>query len=212
MPLIRYADRLIFFVHIPKTGGTSIEKALQDAGAKTALLYGSRFEGYSKTTLQHIDAHIYEKIVPANFYDYSLAIVRHPFTRLVSEYFYRRKRGFAKRTFDGWLNIAMDECPKNPYIMDNHFRPQVDFIRPGVEVFRLEDGLDIPLAAAAAQLGLTLGVRASHVNKSKTKTPVYWTAETRARAAAFYREDFDRFGYDPDRDIAELLIKTPTAP
>lgn len=212
MPLIRHADKIVFFVHVPKTGGTSIEQALQKAGAKTALLYGSRFKGFSKTTFQHMDAHIYEKIVPENFYDYSFAIVRHPFTRLVSEFYYRRKRGFAKRTFDSWLNIAMNTCPKDPYIMDNHFRPQVDFIRPGVEVFKLEDGLDQPLAAAAAQLGLTLETREAHANKSKTKTPVYWTAQTRARAIEFYREDFDCFGYDPDLSIAELLIKKPTAP
>ncbi|GHF08216.1 hypothetical protein GCM10016455_31570 [Aliiroseovarius zhejiangensis] len=207
MPLIRNADKLVHFVHVPKTGGTSIEKALKDAGAKVALLYGSRFNGYCKATFQHMNADIYEKVIPAEFYDYSFAVVRHPFTRLVSEYFYRRKRGFAKRTFDDWLNKAIDNYHKNPYLMDNHFRPQVDFIRPDVEVFKLENGLEHPLAAAAEHLGLDLQGASIHVNRSKAKEPVRWTGKTRARATEFYRDDFEKFGYDPGESHQELLLK-----
>lgn len=206
MPLIRHDGNLVFFVHVPKTGGTSIEKALKDAGASVALLYGSRFEGFCKTTFQHLNAEIYEKVIPPAFYDYSFAVVRHPFTRLVSEYYYRRKRGFAKRTFDDWLNRAMKNYRQNPYIMDNHFRPQVDFIRPGVEVFKLEDGLEYPLAAASHHLGLTMPAPSSHVNKSQSKEPVVWSRRTRARITKFYKADFDRFGYDPNEEFSELRL------
>lgn len=35
------------------------------------------------------------------------------------------------------------------------------------------------------------------------------TATTKARTVTFFQDDFDRFGYDPDQDIAELLIMEP---
>lgn len=210
MPLIRSQNKIALFVHIPKTGGTSVESALKDAGAKVALLYGSRFNGFMQATFQHMHAEVYEKAIPSDFYDYSFTVVRHPVSRLVSEYFYRRKRGFAKRSFDEWTNIAIDQCTEKPHIMDNHFRPQCDFILPHIEVFRLEDGLDKPIVAAARALELTMPAARAHTNKRQTKAAVMWSAQTRARALTFYKKDFKKLGYDPNQVFDDLVVGDPT--
>jgi len=206
MPLIRHNDKIVFFVHIPKTGGTSVEDALTDAGASVALRAGSRFEGFMKTTFQHLHADIYTAAIPQEFYDYGFAIVRHPVTRLISEYFYRKRRGLAKMDFDSWVNKVLDGYEKNPYILDNHLRPQVDFIADGIEVFHIEDGIDKPLAQVTDLLGLTLADMNPHSNRRKKKKGVTWTAATRDRMLAFYAADFTRFGYDPHEDIDLVQI------
>src|SRR5699024_2577087 len=85
MPLYRHRENVIFFVHIPKTGGTSIEAALRRAGAAEAL----RFKGkrdFSKATLQHMNYSVYKEAVGSNFYDWSFTVVRNPYHRFVSEY------------------------------------------------------------------------------------------------------------------------------
>jgi len=209
MPLIRHHDKIVHFVHIPKTGGTSVEDALEQAGAVVALKYGSRFKGFMKTTFQHLNADIYSQIIPPSFYDYAFALSRHPVPRLVSEYFYRRKRGFRRESFDRWVNGALDACEKNAYAMDNHIRPQVDFLSPDLAVFRLEDGIAPALQQAAAHLGLTLTDANTHTNRRKKKEPVVWSPDTRARAMLFYKADFDRFGYDPDQDFADVSVGKP---
>ena len=209
MPLIRHGGRVVLFVHIPKTGGTSIEDAMTRSGAVVALKYGKRFDGFMKTTFQHLDASIYAHVIPPEFYDYAFATVRHPVPRLVSEYFYRRKRGFRAESFDRWVNDTLSMQPRTPYMMDNHIRPQVDFLTEGVEVFRIEDGIDKPLLRAAAALDLELAETDTHTNRRKRRKTVQWTAATRARAMEFYAADFERFGYDPEAAFKDVELIAP---
>lgn len=206
MPLIRHQGKVILFVHIPKTGGTSIEDAMKKAGAVVAFRYGSRFKGFMKTTFQHLSADVYAHVIPPDFYDYAFALSRHPVTRLVSEYFHRRKHNGETQVFDRWVNTALDAHAADCFAMDNHIRPQVDFLTPDVAVFRLEDGIAAPLETAAGHLGLTMPTLEAHTNKRKGKTAVTWSPETRARALAFYAADFDRFGYDPDQEFADVTL------
>lgn len=204
MPLIRHREKIIFFVHIPKAGGTSVEDAMTQAGAVVALRYGSRFNGFMKTTFQHLNNDIYRAVIPSNFYDYAFAITRHPIPRLVSEYYYRIKRGDTPKSFDHWVNKALDSHAKNPYALDNHVRPQVDFVDPDIETFRIEDGLTPALKTAAWHLGLTLPETNLQSNRTSHKIPVTWTHQTRARVCAFYAEDYAAFGYDQNAVFPEV--------
>lgn len=209
MPLIRYRDKLVLFVHIPKTGGTSVEDAMKQAGATVALRYGSRFRGFMKATFQHLDAEISTSVFPPGFYDYAFGISRHPVPRLVSEFYYRRKRGDKPRSFDTWVNHVLDVHGRNPYAMDNHIRPQVDFVIPDMALFKIEDGLMPALQAAADHLGLPPIKTALHNNRTHQKAPVTWTAQTRDRVLSFYAADFARFGYDPEQSFPDMALTPP---
>jgi hypothetical protein len=170
MPLARIAGRVLFFVHIPKTGGTSVEAYL---GAKGAVaLAGHRRHGWSRTTPQHIQREIYADCIPPAFYDHGFAILRDPMERLFSEFRmraeplrpklrpiglirlaeYRRRgsRAFGVRIhhrieyldFDDWVVRVFKEYRKDPYYKDNHLRPQSDFVDPGHRTFLFRKGLD----------------------------------------------------------------------
>ena len=92
MPLYRFHNRLVLFVHIPKTGGTSVEHYLRELG-QSAFVHGRKIPGLSMTP-QHFHARIYQRILPPSFYDYAFCIVRNPLDRLVSEFKMRRDADF----------------------------------------------------------------------------------------------------------------------
>jgi hypothetical protein len=197
MPLYRHADKLVLFIHIPKTGGSTVEQVLHRAGAKQALVRSGP-HGYSKSSPQHMHWGISKIWLPEDFYDYSFTLVRNPFSRLVSQYRWSEKLFKTQLpVFDRWVNEKFDKYAKNPYVNDNHLRPQTKFIGPNVELFRLEDGLEAPIFTALGKLGLgSEGVVIHHANKSNHQ-PVTVTERTFERVREFYAEDFKGFSYDP---------------
>ncbi len=196
MPLYRNGGNIVFFVHIPKTGGTTVEFALSAAGAAEAL----RFKGkrrYSKSTLQHMHASVYREAVPREFYDWSFAIVRNPFDRFASEYKMKVIDAGGTDDIESWAETNFERFGEFPYARDNHIRPQHEFLTDHLDVFRFEDGLDAPIAAAVDRLGLGMP-EIPHAQKGSPGRP---RATRRAveLIADFYAADFDQLGYDPDR-------------
>jgi hypothetical protein len=86
MPLYRINGKIILFIHIPKTGGTSIERALQEEGPE-ALFNSNRIAGL-QCPPQHFHGDILSNIIGDGFIDYAFCVVRNPIDRIVSEFFY----------------------------------------------------------------------------------------------------------------------------
>lgn len=204
MTLLRHDRNVIYFAHIPKTGGSSVEFALREAGAARALHFHKRL-GFTSSTIQHMHAEVYSRLVPADFYDYGLAVIRHPLSRLVSEYKWRIQLGQAKLKFDPWVVRHLALFRSNPYVLDNHIRPQVEFLHSSIEVFRFEDGIASALEAGARALGLS-GVDLGTHRRAGDPLEVSWAASTRQLALEFYHRDFVELGYDPEIEIPGLHL------
>lgn len=140
MPLARIGDTLIYFAHIPKTGGGSIVQYLESKG-QVALNHPMRLK-WSATTVQHMDAKVHERYVPTNFYDFSFAVLRDPLARLMSEFRYQRSRMETTLEFGDWAELMLQTVRLDPYCWDNHIRPQTDFLAPKTHLFRFEEGLE----------------------------------------------------------------------
>ncbi|MFV0513461.1 MAG: sulfotransferase family 2 domain-containing protein [Jhaorihella sp.] len=155
MPLARINNKILFFIHIPKTGGSSIERFLADHGA--LALFNTADVDWMKCSSQHIHHEIHQQIVRPNFFDASFAIVRDPVQRLVSEYSFRRK---ARKTpmpeFPVWVRNVFQMYKTNKYILDNHIRPQTEFLRAGCRIFQFESGLEQVFAWLTDISGLKL--------------------------------------------------------
>tara|TARA_R110002167_G_scaffold216155_1_gene420979 strand:+ start:1443 stop:2201 length:759 start_codon:yes stop_codon:yes gene_type:complete len=197
MPLYSNNNRTILLVHIPKTGGSSLEEMLVDAGAAQALKFHKRL-GYSACTPQHMHWEVLCRWVPKSFYSFSLTIVRNPFERLASEYAWREKVSDTPISeFNTWVRETLIRYKKNPYIYDNHIRPQVDFVGPRVKVFKLEDGLNPAAKMAFRRLGLTYRKpETPHVRKSDHKL-ITIEHSILEDIRAFYAADFEAYEYDP---------------
>ncbi|MFT5870738.1 MAG: hypothetical protein ACI8TF_002866 [Paracoccaceae bacterium] len=205
MTLLKVKNRLFYFAHIPKTGGSSLETAMREAGAKRALHYHKHMN-YVSCNLQHMHAKLYDTFVPPDFYSAGFCVVRHPIARLVSEYRWRQTLDQAKVPFDKWVYQKLKAYQKDPYILDNHLRPQHEFIGEKIEVFRFEDGMENIMARISEMTGLTLNTQ-THVRKPTINGSLTWSPESRALALRFYEEDFETLSYDYDMPVTNLTIE-----
>lgn len=204
MPLLKCKSGLYYFSHIPKTGGSTVEFAMRQAGAKRALHHHKKLD-YVRCNLQHMHAELFDTFVPPEFYRKGFCVTRHPIARLVSEFHWRESLGHVKAEFDEWVRNRINEYSKDNYILDNHFRPQHEFVGKKIQVFRFEDGMDTILTAISEMTGLTLDTNI-HRRKSADKRALTWSPETREKAIAFYDKDFQTFDYAFDIEVPYLTL------
>lgn len=205
MPIYKSNGKLIYFAHIPKCAGTSVENYLEARLGKAAFL-DRRFlaggERWSKTSPQHIDAESLGRLFPSGFFDAIFAVVRHPADRLLSAFHFQRdveKTIKLDAVFSSWLVELQDKLQGKSFSFDNHFRQQSEFIPEKCRVFRLEDGfkdvvkyLDEVLGDQGSQL--EIGNFKSNVGGRKGAR-LGLTASDHEFIESMYRQDYIQFGY-----------------
>lgn len=217
--MISHKHKFIF-IHIPKTGGTSIEEALRDESCQ--LLAGEwdyahvRHAPLNHLTLQELaDCGL---VTPAQLTSYfKFCFVRNPWDRLISE--------ISCRWMSPWFqNMEIEQrirhaCERGatPLGIANHLRPQADFVRaPGLQmdfIGRFED-LDEDFAEVCRFLGIQAVL--PHRNRSQHRPyQEYYNAETQALVTNTYRRDIDAFHYTfaakPSRRVAVAARQAPVA-
>ncbi len=204
MPYFILGSKRILFIHVPKTAGSTIKEHLSREGE---CRFDAPFElSDRKIWPRHQPGEVLDQIFVSDMFDFAFMMVRHPVTRLVSEYRYqRRKRGLHLANFLGfgaWLRYNLIRFRLNASWRDHHFRTQSSFEALGCRVFRLEDGLDAPMTALKSQTGLALGDILA-VSNSSPRIPVQITRKDLNLIARVYKPDFDRYGYEIDipRDL-----------
>jgi hypothetical protein len=144
VPIFSNGSKNILFIHIPKSAGSSIERIGTKLGwVESFSVRGKHIKDLSfyKSTLQHLHAEPLQKIFDLDKFDVVFAVVRHPFYRLKSEYYWQKSQKITNLNVDEWVADTFERYASNSYIYDNHIRPQVDFIPEikGVKVFKLEE-------------------------------------------------------------------------
>lgn len=205
MPVIKTNGKLLYFAHVPKCGGASVDEYLiARFGSHNIGFLDSKFSNaqyknsWNRTSPQHIAWVHRQKIMPDEIFDHQFALVRHPMNRIISmfKFNYRRLKG---ETFHSWL-VSMERLMKDdPYYLDNHVRRAIEIVPPGAKIFKLEDGLTlIPewldrMVGIKDPNGLTIG----HVNKSPTNVgEMSITDGDVSIVYDIYRKDYDHFGYE----------------
>jgi hypothetical protein len=219
MPIVRIGTKLVYFAHVPKCAGSSVEDYLKDRFGPLALLDRHYLsvapdERWTRTSPQHIDWGSLIRMFPPAFFVDVFAVVRHPLDRAVSAYrFQSEVEGTVAKglSFGDWLQAEFDARRSDPHRSDNHSRPQVDFIpsdqTQSCTIFHLEHGLDALIPYFDLLAGTPSGPRAmSHSNKARqgrsvsvrSLPPIEPTAKERTLVSNLYAADFERFGYAPD--------------
>lgn len=212
---INHRLRLIF-VHIPKTGGTSIETALgmfhrwqdENTDALFGLIQSPALlaRGWSTQFLQHLSYSELATLAPAEALSQylSFAWVRNPWERMVSVYSNTdpnllqkadrqglQLRGLSFRDFvtalEGFEHVHLR--PQHEFILAQNGQPQVDFIG------RFEH-----FSRDFTQLirRLDLGPEITLPHKNASKHPAYrdfYDDATRRIIEQRYRADIAHFGY-----------------
>ena len=187
--MINHEHKCIF-IHIIKTGGTSI---LNFFGQENV------HHSFAKNYRQHINSEQWN-----NYFKF--ALVRNPWDKMVSQYFFiqRSKNEQYELTFREFI-LSFKSCPENeyinekgiavkfnpiqlPWILDDDGNCLVDFVG------RFEN-LQRDFNTICDKIGI-LRQQLPHKNKSKHKHYTkYYDDETREIVAEKYAKDIEYFGY-----------------
>lgn len=207
VPVLIRNQQYLLFAHVPKTGGTSIEKHFRAAGWDVDLRdqrVGPGSRNYvRRCSPQHLHAAVLSEIVDLSRVRCSFMVVRDPLARFRSEYAMRQKDPARtdSDSVDAWADRVLDRRAQNPYTLDNHLRPQHEFALPDMRVYRLEDGLDTVLADLNTEFALELPPRIEHrlqesgVRHGIASRDVELSPALTGRLQDLYAEDYRRFGY-----------------
>jgi hypothetical protein len=178
---------MLYFIHINKTGGSSIEVAL-----------GLPME--HKTALQKID----EVGIRAWKAAFTFCVVRNPWDKVVSHYCFRvatNQTGLADGhlDFDAWVRACYRDRDPRYYDKPQMFMPQLDWIsdRDGrllVDFVARFETLAEDMERVKEEIGrqFVLG----HLNKTERRHyRSYYDRSTRAIVADWFQCDIDAFGY-----------------
>ncbi|MCL7945112.1 sulfotransferase family 2 domain-containing protein [Marinobacter sp. ATCH36] len=215
MPIFSKDEMNILFIHIPKSAGSSIERIGSDFGWRESFsVRGESLQNleHYKATLQHLHAEPLESLLNPDKFDAIFTIVRNPFSRLKSEYYWQRSQRITDLSVTEWINDTFERYSKNHYLYDNHIRPQTEFLLDNerMKVFKLEDnGID-----KAKKLFIDLSYIRGQSNFVKRKFFSRLLPERQEKRSVkdrdietefnkhynevvdFYKEDFSFFSYD----------------
>jgi hypothetical protein len=207
----------VVFVHIPKNGGTSLERALgfRDRHVDDPPNYelGWGWCPDRQRWLQHLtlDEMVDFGLLSLDEFEsfFKFAIVRNPYARLLSDYRFLRNENAGLGTFNGLLERkgSFSSILNYPDIKDyrgDHVRPQLDYVtRNGViavdHLGRLES-LDATVDLLRNDVGLHVEP-VPHEKQARSYFQHYshfFSDNERDRTATLYSCDLSAFDYDFD--------------
>ena len=198
------------FVHIPKTGGTSIRNALEFCSEdirpylndNAKIMVANRQSAGLSINPPHINLVDAAKMLTINLQDFLVVcIVRHPVDRLISYYKYLKFNNPNHRLHDLAANTNVDEFAEQFMLDKGHdtkpqfayFAPTEELIVKGHYVLRCEN-LEEDFSKLRSNLGLP-PIKLGRLNQSKRITGLSLSNESENLLMAFEAQTVGLMGY-----------------
>ena len=193
MPVYKKDNNVILHIHIPKTGGTSVESYFRFNGYSVS--FNGRRKG-NKCTLQHFEKEQIEKVIMPKFNcNYTFICVRHPFDRAISEC---KWKNIKEKDANIWLKNQLLLLKDDPYCWDNHFRPQVDFITHCIENIFFFEKMYFMVDFLRNKFNLQGEFPHKSIGRNKRIKKTHFDDDTKELILDTYMDDFNEFGYNKD--------------
>jgi hypothetical protein len=196
------------FIHIPRSGGSSIEDVIWSAGERTEANLWMGFirpmhNKYQTGGLQHLLARqVRDEVGRETFAQYfKFTLVRNPWDKAVSQFNYTMQTRPDLRQFAGISDHAsfeeyLDRIRAVPHVQ---WKRQVEFLYDQNGELLLDmvgrfESFDADASAVFERLGIKIAA-IPHVNRAvRPEKPVY-SNEARDLIAEHYADDIKAFGY-----------------
>ena len=207
MPIMIKKNKKVLFIHIPKCGGSSLESGLANKSWREHLSIrglNATELSFIKCSPQHMHVELLSHFLNFEAFDQIVALVRNPFDRFKSEYYWQLKQGITNDDPESWIVSTFQKFESNPYCFDNHIRPQHEFLTSSTKVFKLEkNGVREALQyidplPAKKNIISRLSFKSEHAHLKSTKkdeTVDLIFEKYRANIAKFYAEDYEILKY-----------------
>lgn len=203
MPVLEANDGTpVLFMHIPKTGGTTIELCFK---GRKILYTGSTRKTCFSVNAQHFDAGTVRALGLTYLISSSFAIVRDPYTRIVSEFNHYHKSRYFKLSFMAFIFLAYFRLKHDRFVYDNHLRPQTDFLLDNTMIYYLEDGLEGVIENVSRAFNLRAVSSVQPYNASQASSEVTLDDFSINLINRMYEEDFNRLKFKRRQANASLL-------
>lgn len=141
MPFFKKHNDIIYFAHIPKTGGTSVETFLQSCGYK--MYFHGRVLSNKFSSKHHRTSDDKELKLLFEFLEprLSFTVMRHPIERIISEYKWcnTKLNVLTTAALRSFIRTKIYQSKKKKHVNDNHIRPQTDFLIEGMLIYKFND-------------------------------------------------------------------------
>jgi len=200
-------DHKCIFIHIPRTGGTSIEEGIWPARRGPESLWmgfiDEHHNKYQTGGLQHLLAKQIKEEVGSNVFNsyWKFSVVRNPWDRIISQYFYTQRKSRIQEFLGVEKIESLEEylelIQKKKYV---HWEEQWKFLYDDSEnclvdsIYRFES-----LGATIEKIfrDLNISKEVPHINKTKhSHYSEYYTPETKELVAELYATDILTFNYE----------------
>jgi hypothetical protein len=190
-------EKKILFLHVTKTGGTSIEYFFDMFNSDS--LYNPK--NIYLFAPQHYPLEVLKKIIVDYDRLFKFCFVRNPYSRMLSEYFYSKKETiFDPDDFHEWLIIFLSRRIDHNELQSRYVDETINFVGRFETLQSDFEELKIKLIDFWGGSGIAEPenfrtknlehLNASTINCSEMKQ------ESKDIIADFYKEDFINFGYD----------------
>ena len=137
----------VLFLHVPKCGGSSVDRIFKNNGYSAVLeMRGLAPQDCLIASPQHQTSENLKHMINMNKLDEIFIVVRNPYKRMISEYNwqFRDVELGEKPEINSWIIESIEKASRDASCADNHFRPSLDFIDTNFpcKIFRLEDGIE----------------------------------------------------------------------
>ena len=188
-------DKRYIYIHIPKTGGSSVEEQLllEDGVVVDRPLRFMPKDIRDKYTIgsfggsQHFPMYKFDESVQKEYFCFTF--VRNPYSRVVSEYKWQQRE--LKKTFKCFEEF-LEKSANVPW----HDLPQHEFINQNVNYIGRFEKIQKDFNIICNKIGIPKQ-KLPHKNKTKHKHYTeYYDDVTREIVAEKYAKDIELFGYE----------------